>query len=497
MAEKVGLDDYLVKHGAKAFRDLVAEATSPESLISSRTTAEKAEKKRTPLENFDPEAEAFCYLLLRSGGGDRTLQYWNDSFWIYDAGRYIPLPDFELEAQVLAYLLRSYEKVKSRQAREVVEHIKAQTLLPSRKIPPFWIAQADGLEELDLTQCLATPNQILDIGALTQNRPSYVWRSTPKLFNLNALSFDFDPDAPEPTLWLQFLDSVWPNDPQCINTFQEIFGYLLTRDTSQQKMFMVVGPRRSGKGTAARVLRHVIGPDNVVGPTLSSLTERFGLAPLLDKSLAIVSDARISGRIDQVAVVERLLTITGEDAVSVDRKFLPAVTTKLGTRFVILTNELPRLTDASGAIVSRLVLLQMSQSFYGREDRSLTEKLLQESQGILLWAIEGWRRLHARGHFIQPDSSLESLAELNDLASPISAFVRECCVVDAAASVAVTELFEAWKMWSAEQGRDKYAGTVQSFGRELLAAVSGIRRHRPRGDGTRQRVYEGIGLRSA
>jgi phage/plasmid-associated DNA primase len=34
-------------------------------------------------------------------------------------------------------------------------------------------------------------------------------------------------------------------------------------------------------------------------------------------------------------------------------------------------------------------------------------KLLAELPGILLWAIEGWRRLNGRGHFVVPRSSRE------------------------------------------------------------------------------------------
>ena len=43
---------------------------------------------------------------------------------------------------------------------------------------------------------------------------------------------------------------------------------------------------------------------------------------------------------------------------------------------MILTNELPRLSDASGAIVSRIILLHTTKSFYGREDHGLTDAIL-------------------------------------------------------------------------------------------------------------------------
>jgi putative DNA primase/helicase len=53
----------------------------------------------------------------------------------------------------------------------------------------------------------------------------------------------------EPLEWLSFLARLWPDDAQSIDALQEIFGYVLTSDTSQQKAFLIVGPPRSGKGT--------------------------------------------------------------------------------------------------------------------------------------------------------------------------------------------------------------------------------------------------------
>jgi putative DNA primase/helicase len=44
------------------------------------------------------------------------------------------------------------------------------------------------------------------------------------------------------------------DDVEAIETLQEWCGYCLTTDTRQQKIFLVVGPKRSGKGTIARVL---------------------------------------------------------------------------------------------------------------------------------------------------------------------------------------------------------------------------------------------------
>lgn len=254
---------------------------------------------------------------------------------------------------------------------------------------------------------------------------------------------------------------------------------------------LIVGPRRSGKGTIARVLGRLIGIGNVCGPTTSSLASHFGLQPLIGKTLAIVSDARFHGENIPI-VVERLLCISGEDLATVDRKFLGSVTMKLPTRFMFLTNELPRLTDASGALAGRFVILRLTESFYGKEDIGLTDRLLGELPGILNWAIDGWRRLHERGHFVLPTSVKDMVQEIEDLSSPVSAFVRDECVIGPGHRVNVDTLYDAWRRWCENEGRHAVT-TKQTFGRDLAAAVAGVTRRR---GAALQPFYDGIALRA-
>jgi putative DNA primase/helicase len=305
--------------------------------------------------------------------------------------------------------------------------------------------------------------------------------------------FDYEPHAAAPAQWLQFLRDVWPNDPEAISTLQEVFGYLLTPDTSQQKIFLIIGPKRSGKGTLARVLTEMLGAANVAGPSLASLSKDFGLQPLLGKQAAIVSDARLGGHADAKQVAENLLRISGEDRVDVARKNTSSISLRLGVRFVLLTNELPRIADASGAMASRFVILSMTESFIGREDPGLTGKLLRELPGVLAWAVEGWHRLKARGHFIEPKSSAGAAQELADLGSPIAAFVRDECVCGPLAQVETGALFLAWRTWCARQGMP-HAGTLQTFGRDLHAAFPSIVLTQRRVGGDRERFYRGVAL---
>ncbi|MEU9394947.1 phage/plasmid primase, P4 family [Streptomyces sp. NPDC048324] len=306
-----------------------------------------------------------------------------------------------------------------------------------------------------------------------------------------SVPFDYDPDATAPT-WEAFLRQVWPDDPASIATLQEWFGYVLSGRTDQQKILLIVGPTRSGKGTIARVLAGLVGEGNMAGPTLASLGSNFGLSPLLGKSLAVVADARLTGR-DGHQVVERLLTISGEDTIDVDRKFKDPWTGKLPTRLMILSNELPNFGDASGVIARRFVVLNMTVSWLGKEDTALTDKLNAEMPGILNWALDGLARLEATGRLTVPPSSQEAVTTMQDTASPTSAFVRECCETGPACEVTAEELWMAWRYWADDNG--VRPGTKAMMGRNLQSVVPQVRRTRPRAtDGRQVPTYSGIAL---
>lgn len=318
---------------------------------------------------------------------------------------------------------------------------------------------------------------------------------TPGYFSQNALPYGWVENGP-PREWLKFLDQVWPGDPESIDTLQEIFGYLLTADTSQQKMFMIIGPKRSGKGTIGRVLRAMLGAANVASPTLTSMQKDFGLQPLIGKLCAMLPDARVAPGSNTQAIVERLLMVSGEDCITVDRKHIEAWTGTLSSRFVFLTNETPQLGDASGALAGRFIVLSMTQSFFGREDTKLGNRLLEELPDIFRWALDGRARLNERGHFVQPKSGDEDVTEMEELSSPITAFVRDCCEVGEAFEEKVDDVYAAWTHWSDLEGRARQ-GTKAALGKMLRSCIAGLARNRVMVEGERDYVYSGIRLKDA
>jgi putative DNA primase/helicase len=370
----------------------------------------------------------------------------------------------------------------------VAAGLKAGLHLSSRVRSPAWRPGLEG--GLPPNELVACANGLLHVP--TRNLHPH----TPAFFTLNALPFDYSPNASEPTGWLSFLEELWPDDVESREVLQEIFGLLLTGDTSFQKAFLLVGPKRCGKGTIGRILAALLGQENVCGPTLTSLSTNFGLAPLIGKRVALVADARLSGREDQGTLTERILGVTGEDLQTIDRKFLTPWQGKLDTRFVMMTNILPRLADASGALASRFIILKFTQSFFGREDLGLVNRLLPELPGILNWALDGLARLKARGYFIQPASAKELQNQLEALGSPVSAFLTEKCAVGPDQTIVIDALYRAWQAWCLTNGR-RAPGSSSSFSTELHSVLPALTLERPRdATGKQVRTWRGVALNS-
>jgi len=176
-------------------------------------------------------------------------------------------------------------------------------------------------------------------------------------------------------------------------------------------------------------------------------------------------------------VVERLLSVSGEDTLTVDVKYRQPWTGKLPARFFILSNELPNFCDASGAIANRFVVLVMTKSFLGKENNRLTIELLTELPDILNWALDGLDSLAKNDRFTEPASSVDAVTALRDLVSPSAAFVRDHCIVHPDRKALVSTLFERWRAWCEDNGHRP--GSVQTFGRNLRAVVPGLRVERP------------------
>lgn len=425
---------------------------------------------------------------------ERTLlRRHREQFWHYDGSYYRNMSDEVLDAAIWEFLDHAKRRndkgtlirfnPDSAKVSNIRNAAQSIVMLDEHMDVPSWL---DGGDHPPPEEFFACSNGLLHVPTRE------LYPATPDFFGLAASEVVYDPDAPEPKRWLQYLDEAI-GDRESIDTLGEWMGYTLTPDTSQQKILLGVGQSRSGKGTYGRVHRSLLGRDSIAAPTLASLGEQFGKNALIGKPLAIISDARIGAKTNKEGLIESLLSISGEDAVSVQRKFLSDWIGKLPTRIAILTNELPALLDSSGAFAIRLIIVHFPNTFLGREDHMLSATLDGELSGILNFAIEGYARLRERGYFKQPAKSEALRDSVETLGSPVKAFVRDRCKLGHPGEVATGVLYAAWKRWCEEGGGGGMSpGSKEWFTRNLYSAFPGVTQAR-RGP-TEKRTYVMMGL---
>lgn len=451
----------------------------------------------------DPLAVARVLLDELTEDGQILIRRWRGEWWRYQGPHWAESETEAVRKWLYLRLERAVYRVRNRDGEweqrpwapdkgkvdKLIDAMAAPTLIPKAIDAPSWLDT--GTSAAGLVPCT---NGLVDV-TTKEIRPC-----TPNYFGTVGVPFAYDPDAPPPVEWAKFLRTLWPDvDGQLapeIHTLQEWFGYVLSGRLDLQKMLLLVGPPRSGKGTIARILTELIGRANTAAPTLAGMASNFGMAPLIGKSLGIVGDARLQSQ-GQEAVVERLLSISGQDSITVDRKNREAWTGTIGARLMILSNELPRFGDASGAVASRFVILTLEKSFLGTEDIELGDRLHAELPAILAWALDGLRRLDTQRRLTEPPRSAEAVQELADLVSPISTFIREACDLDPDSVVPFADVYREYGEWCRENGRG--VASSAKFSADLRTRIPGLQTdYRPRDDAGRRlpRHVRGLGISS-
>lgn len=427
-------------------------------------------------------------------GSSRTLHHWRDQWMRWTGTHWTEVGTSALRSKLYLKLEHAIYYAPNKKGEmepkpwnpsvkkisALVDAIAAVTHLDERVETGEWLGPHKGGPRL-----VSCANTMID--PLTkETRPH-----NPAYFTTTSVPYDYDPEATCPQ-WLEFLDIVFPDDLEAHQLLQEWMGYVISGWTHYQKGMQLLGPPRAGKGTIARIIEKLIGSENSVGATLSSLVTNFGLQPLLGKSLCVIGDAKMENR-NSSEVVARVLSITGEDSLPVDRKNRAPWSGRLPVRLMILANKAPRFNDSSGAATGRFMTLHFTQSFAGREDKTLETRLTTELPGILNWALEGLKRLDERGYFVQPESANAIIESQRDESAPHQSFVRDKCVVRPDLWVTKEHLHNLWAAWCAEQ-KIQYVMPLASFAAELYAAVPGVKEGRKRIEGQKgqTRVFLGI-----
>ncbi len=214
-----------------------------------------------------------------------------------------------------------------------------------------------------------------------------------KLPTVCRLQVSFNPDAPAPGRWLAFLQDLL--EPEDIPTLQEYLGYCLLATTRAQKMLILLGKGGEGKSQIGFVMQAIFGSTLNTSSIQKVEHNKFARADLEGKLLMVDDDMDMNA-LKKTNYIKSIVTAQGK--MDVERKGQQSYQAALFVRFLCFGNGgLTALHDRSDGFYRRQIILTTRDRDPDRVDNPfLREDLLKETEGILLWMLEGLWQLICR-----------------------------------------------------------------------------------------------------
>ena len=430
------------------------------------------------------------YLAVRG----EAIRFWRGAFYCWMGKHYEEVSASDLTADVIRFLQTSANRKSAgtRVAGEILANVKAITFIPSNVEPPILILpegpapaprglipMADG--NFDLEKYLAGEDDALS-------------PHTPSLFGLHSLPYGYIRGAKCP-MFHKVTEENLP-DPEHRAFLQEWIGLNLISDSTFEAFMIFPGEAGTGKTVTCTVLSTMLGPASVSAIPLEAFNpvRTFPLAALVGKLANVAEEI---GECDKAAEGLLKQLVTGSP-VTIERKYGDPFQLRNRARLTFATNVLPRFADRSNGIWRRMLILPFSQVVpeEKRDRRYLDPEWWigsGELPGVFLWALEGLRRLRARGRFKEPVECRVIREEYKRDSNPAGVFLLDNCTPDITATTPGNVLFKVYAAHVKDQGH--HALSEPMFAREVrrlfpLADKQPNPTWQP--DGTKTRLWMGL-----
>lgn len=248
------------------------------------------------------------------------------------------------------------------------------------------------------------------------------------------------------------------NDQKFVEEFQQLCGYSLLADNSEQVFFVLHGAGKNGKSVTIQVLRSIFGE---YGGTVSSDTitarkftdggtPRSDIMDLPGKRILITSET------DETTVLNEafIKAVTGGDTLKHRGLYQSKETEiRIGAKLWYATNHKPVIRGTDEAIWRRVWLIPFEIEVPA-EKRVLDydRQLLKEAPGILNWMLEGLQKIYDNGGRLkQPDKIKIASAEYRNESDRIGRFISERLKFDKVAVTDRKDLFDLYEEWCKEE----------------------------------------------
>lgn len=205
---------------------------------------------------------------------------------------------------------------------------------------------------------------------------------------------DFYPEEGETPTFDEFLS-------RCSNAeaLAAFIWSIFENKSDRQQYVWISGEGGNGKSSFLRFLEKCMGPAYIAKNAGDSYDNKFFTASFVGKRLGVFPDANSRGFVGG----EKFKQLTGGDLVPIEEKYEKPYSIKLDTKFILLSNNLPRLSGKA-ADIRRIILVRIDK-FSGppmNEDEYL-DKWWEERKGILAKCKRAYEKLTTNHSIIECD----------------------------------------------------------------------------------------------
>lgn len=302
----------------------------------------------------------------------------------------------------------------------------------------------------DLYECFLTDPQIEC--SESENGPIYAplkngvfelveWKlhpHSPDQITFTYINAKYDPDAKCP-IFEGYLHQVTGGDPQLMERFWMVIGYLLIYPARGKFFIFMKGVGNSGKSVLGSFIKHLYPKESISNIKLKQLTNQFGMASLATSVINFDMDMS-SSKINEEAA-SRLKQITGGDSMNIPRKYRDDALLERRIKFVFSSNHPLSIDGDDDAFLKRIVYLPFNYAIPdNQQDPDLGDKIWAERDAIVTKALYYARKL-VQYNYIFPEIPYVDSAKY----SPVKMFVQERCdISDMDAMTALDDLYNAY-----------------------------------------------------
>lgn len=270
----------------------------------------------------------------------------------------------------------------------------------------------------------------------------------PDQFLTYQLPHELDLSLEEPTIFLEWLNSIFSEDRDSLLMLLDYLAYSLTRLIHNQVFMILHGSGGLGKTVLLNLLVNIVGEKNHESIALQNLGDRFNKIKLKDTLLVTYGDLTS----EALAYTDTIKAITGGDAINGEHKGQPVITFSAYCKLLFSANQIPSQYDEqSNAFYRRLLVTEFTKR--GKEIPNLEKRLDDELPQIIAYLSRWLADLNKKGYKIHRSANSQRIVhKLARDSDSVRAFSEDCLIVSEDERTYRSDIYDAYTDYCYSEG---------------------------------------------